>query len=359
MKIITILGARPQFIKASTVSSAFGSAGINETIIHTGQHFDTTMSDIFFKELDLPEPQYHLNIHSLSHGAMTGRMMERLEEVLLQEQPDLVCVYGDTNSTLAGALVAAKLHIPLAHVEAGLRSFNREMPEEVNRVVTDHLSQLLFAPTSLAIKCLQNKGISQGVHLVGDVMMDTILRYQAKAKQTSDILARYQLNHEEFYLATIHRPSNTDDICHLSSILDSFTRLDFPVVFPVHPRTFARINKNQLSHYLAAESIRAIPPVSYLDMLTLESACRAVVTDSGGIQKEAYILGRPCFTLRNETEWKETVELGWNQLVQPETLSKSIANFNQPSAWPMLYGKGDAATKIADMLLSYFLNESS
>ena len=352
MKIITILGARPQFIKASVVSSVFRGVGINEVVIHTGQHFDTTMSDVFFKELDLPEPQYHLNIHSLSHGAMTGRMMERLEEVLLQERPDWVCVYGDTNSTLAGALVAAKINIPLAHVEAGLRSFNRQMPEEVNRVVTDHLSQLLFAPTPLAVKCLQNEGISQGVHLVGDVMLDTILLYQAKAKQTSDILARYQLSYEEFYLATIHRPSNTDDSCRLSSILDSFTQLDYPVIFPIHPRTLAQIHKNQLSYYLAADSIKAIPPASYLDMLNLESACRAVITDSGGIQKEAYVLGRPCFTLRNETEWKETVEIGWNQLVQPETLGKSVANFTQPRELPALYGKGDAATKIADILLS-------
>ncbi len=355
MKIVTILGARPQFIKASVVSCAFNRAGINEIIIHTGQHFDTMMSDIFFKDLELPQPHYHLNIHSLNHGAMTGRMMERIEEVLLQDKPDWICVYGDTNSTLAGALVGAKLHIPIAHVEAGLRSFNRDMPEEINRVITDHLSQLLFAPTPLAVKCLQKSGISQGVHLVGDVMMDTILRYQAKAKHRYDILAKYQLSNNKFYLATIHRPSNTDDSGRLSSILDSFTRLDCPVVFPIHPRTLAQIHKQELSHYLAAESIKAISPVSYLDMLSLENACRAVITDSGGMQKEAYILGRPCFTLRNETEWKETVELGWNQLVQPETLSQSIANFSQPSESPTLYGKGDAATKIADILLASIL----
>ncbi len=355
MKIVTILGARPQFIKASVVSCAFSRAGINEIIIHTGQHFDKMMSDIFFKDLELPLPQHHLNIHSLNHGAMTGRMMEQIEKLLLQDRPDWICVYGDTNSTLAGALVGAKLHIPIVHIEAGLRSFNRDMPEEINRVVTDHLSQLLFAPTPLAVECLQKEGISQGVHLVGDVMMDAVLRYQAKAKQTSDILARYQLSHLDFYLATIHRPSNTDDRCRLSSILNSFTRLDCPVVFPIHPRTFAQIHKSQLSHYLAADSIKAIPPVSYLDMLTLESACRAVITDSGGIQKEAYILGRPCFTLRNETEWKETVELGWNQLVQPETLSQSIANFTQMSEWPTLYGNGDAATKITDILLASML----
>ncbi|MBR8839413.1 MAG: UDP-N-acetylglucosamine 2-epimerase (non-hydrolyzing) [Stigonema ocellatum SAG 48.90 = DSM 106950] len=352
MKIVTILGARPQFIKASVVSSAFSHAGINEIIIHTGQHFDSLMSDIFFQDLDLPQPHYHLNIHSLNHGAMTGRMMEKIEEILLKDPPNWICVYGDTNSTLAGTLVAAKLHIPLAHIEAGLRSFNREMPEEVNRVVTDHLSKLLFAPTPLAVQCLQKEGISQGVHLVGDVMKDAILNYQAKAKQTSNLLAKHKLSPNEFYLATIHRPSNTDDSHRLSSILESFTKLDFPVVFPIHPRTQAQIGKMDLSHYLETDSIVVIPPVSYLDMLMLESASRSVITDSGGIQKEAYILGRPCFTLRNETEWKETVELGWNLLVQPETLSESIANFSQPSEWPTLYGNGDAATKITEIIMA-------
>lgn len=350
MKIVTILGARPQFIKASVVSRAFNIAGIDEVIIHTGQHFDRTMSDIFFQDLELPAPQHHLNIHSLNHGAMTGRMMEQIEELLLQDKPDWICIYGDTNSTLAGALAGAKLRIPLAHIEAGLRSFNRVMPEEVNRVVTDHLSQLLFAPTPLAVKCLRKEGIFQGVHLVGDVMMDTILEYQAKAEQTSDVLARHQLHPQKFYLATIHRPSNTDNVSRLSSILDSFNQLGCPVIFPIHPRTLAQINNNNLRHYLDTGLIKATPPVSYLDMLTLENACRAVITDSGGIQKEAYILRRPCFTLRDETEWKETVESGWNQLVQPTTLSQSIANFTQPSKWPTLYGEGNAASKITDIL---------
>ena len=351
MKIVTILGARPQFIKASVVSSAFSRAGINEIIIHTGQHFDPLMSDIFFQDLDLPQPHYHLNIHSLNHGAMTGRMMEEIEELLFQ-QPDWVCVYGDTNSTLAGALVAAKLCIPLAHIEAGLRSFNRQMPEEVNRVVTDHLSQLLFAPTPLAVQYLRTEGISQGVHLVGDVMMDAVLNYQTLAKSKSDILAKYQLTSKEFYLATIHRPSNTDDRSRLSSILESLTKLNFPVVFPVHPRTEAQIQKLDLSHYLNSESIVVLPPVGYLDMLILLSASRSVITDSGGIQKEAYILGCPCFTLRNETEWKETVNVGWNQLVQPQNLSEAITNFTQPALRNSLYGTGDAANKITDVLLA-------
>ncbi len=352
MNIVTILGARPQFIKASVVSCAFSRAGINEIIIHTGQHFDSLMSDIFFQDLDLPQPHYHLNIHSLNHGAMTGRMMEKIEELLIPDLPDWLCVYGDTNSTLAGALVAAKLHIPLAHIEAGLRSFNRKMPEEVNRVVCDRLSQLLFAPTPLAVECLEKEGISQGVHLVGDVMLDAILTYQTKAKHTSDILARYKLKNHEFYLATIHRPSNTDDSSRLHAILESLTKLDLPVVFPIHPRTQAQIQKMGLSSYIDTESILAIPPVSYLDMLMLESNCRAVITDSGGIQKEAYIFGSPCFTLRDETEWKETVDVGWNQLVKPETLKEAIANFTHPSKSPSLYGDGDASGKIANILLA-------
>ena len=352
MKIATILGARPQFIKASVVSSALEEAGINEIIIHTGQHFDRIMSDIFFQDLDLPQPDYNLNINSLNHGAMTGRMMERIEELLLQEKPDWVCVYGDTNSTIAGALVGAKLHLPVAHVEAGLRSYNRKMPEEINRVVTDRISQLLFAPTPVAVKCLQKEGVFAGVHLVGDVMMDAVLKYQARANNESNILEKYQLNYECFYLATIHRPSNTDDRCRLRAILESLTQMDFPVVFPVHPRTLIKIKEMELSQYLAANSIQAITPVSYLDMLMLVSYCRAVITDSGGIQKEAYMLGIPCFTIRNETEWKETVDCGWNQLVQPENLNQSIANFTQPTERPSLYGEGDATIKIAELLLA-------
>jgi UDP-GlcNAc3NAcA epimerase len=354
MKVVTILGARPQFVKASVVSRAFNQSGIDEIIIHTGQHFDSLMSDVFFKDLELPQPRYHLGIHSLNHAAMTGRMMEKLEELIQQHQPDWVCVYGDTNSTLAGGLVAAKLDIPLAHIEAGLRSYNRQMPEEINRVVTDHLSQLLFAPTPLAIECLQKEGISQGVHLVGDVMMDAILTYQVQAKQVSEILTKHQLTPGKFYLATIHRPSNTDDPTRLRTILESFTTLDLPVVFPVHPRTAARIQTLELDHYFETSALVRIPPVGYLDMLMLESSAYAIITDSGGIQKEACILGCPCFTMRDETEWKETVEIGWNQLVQPETLRESIVKFTPPSKAPSLYGEGDASTKISDLLLHSF-----
>ncbi|AFZ32182.1 UDP-N-acetylglucosamine 2-epimerase [Gloeocapsa sp. PCC 7428] len=350
MKLITILGARPQFIKASVVSSAFKNAGIEEILIHTGQHFDRTMSEVFFQDLDLPQPEYHLNIHSLNHGAMTGRMMEKIEEILLQIKPDWVCVYGDTNSTIAGALVAAKLQIPIVHIEAGLRSFNREMPEEVNRVVTDHLSQLLFAPTPLAVQCLEKEGIFQGVHLVGDVMMDAILTYLVKAQQTSQILEKLDLVDQKFYLATIHRPSNTDNRDRLRNILENLTQLKYPVVFPMHPRTLAKVQQQAMIHYL--EAIQVIPPVSYLDMLILEKNCQAVLTDSGGMQKEAYILERPCFTLRDETEWQETVEVGWNHLVKPENLHQSLTNFTTPTHAPRLYGEGNAATRIADILLA-------
>jgi UDP-GlcNAc3NAcA epimerase len=352
MKVFTILGARPQFVKASVVSRAFQQAGIDEILIHTGQHFDSLMSDDFFQDLDLPQPHYHLDIHSLNHGAMTGRMMEKLEALMVADRPDWVCVYGDTNSTLAGALVAAKLHVPLAHIEAGLRSFNRQMPEEVNRVVTDHLSQLLFAPTPLAVQCLEQEGIIQGVHQVGDVMMDAILAYRDKAEQTSQILEKYQLMPGEFYLATIHRPSNTDDFIRLKAILESFHSLGYPVVFPIHPRTAARIKSMGLQEYLERDSIIPIPPVSYLDMIALENNCNAVITDSGGIQKEAYILGRPCFTMRDETEWQETIDAGWNHLVQPETLNRNISNFKEPSETLNLYGLGKAAHQISEVLFN-------
>ncbi|RUT04638.1 UDP-N-acetyl glucosamine 2-epimerase [Dulcicalothrix desertica PCC 7102] len=351
MKITTILGARPQFVKASVVSNAFKHSSIEETIIHTGQHFDAQMSDVFFKDLNLPQPNHHLNIHSLNHGAMTGRMMEQIETLLQQNKPDWVCVYGDTNSTLAGALVASKLNIPIMHIEAGLRSYNREMPEEINRVVTDHLAKLLLAPTQIAVECLEKEGIYRGVHCVGDVMMDAVLTFHHRAKETSYILDKYNLNPDSFYLATIHRPSNTDNNERLSAILENLTKLDFPVVFPVHPRALNQIKQQGLDNYLNHKQIITIPPVSYLEMLMLESNCSGVITDSGGVQKEAYIFQRPCFTLRNETEWKETVYAGWNHLVQPENLRDTITNFTYPLESPSFYGNGDAAQKIVEILI--------
>lgn len=251
-------------------------------------------------------------------------------------------------------MASVKLHIPVIHIEAGLRSYNREMPEEINRVATDHMAELLFAPTPLAVECLKKEGIFQGVHCVGDVMMDAILTFRTQAQNKSKILDKYQLNKNEFYLATIHRPSNTDNSERLIAILKNLTKLDFPVVFPTHPRTQAKIQQLGLDSYLNNGRILAIPPVSYLDMLIMESNCRAVVTDSGGVQKEAYIFQRPCFTLRNETEWKETVDAGWNYLVQPENLVNVITNFVAPAqAARSLYGEGDASSKIVDILMNY------
>ncbi|MGC1310353.1 MAG: UDP-N-acetylglucosamine 2-epimerase (non-hydrolyzing) [Phormidesmis sp.] len=352
MKVLSVIGARPQFVKAAVVSQAIAQHGITEILVHTGQHFDANMSDAFFADLDLPTPHYNLDIHSLSHGAMTGRMMEALETIMQKEQPDWLLVYGDTNSTLAAALAAAKLHIPIAHVEAGLRSYNRAMPEEINRIVTDQLSTLLFVPTPLATHCLAKEGITQGVHLIGDVMADAVMQYQAKAEAQSQVLARNALQPGGYYLATIHRPSNTDDAGTLAAILQAFTTLDAPVVLPLHPRTKSRIKTFDLRGYLAHPNIKVIPPASYLDMLMLEKHCRAVVTDSGGIQKEAYLSRQPCFTLRPETEWKETVEAGWNRLVTAVGLRDAIAQFQPPTAWPTLYGDGKAAHKVARLLLS-------
>ncbi len=308
MKILSIVGARPQFIKCAPVSRALRKEH-QEILVHTGQHYDENMSGIFFEELSIPPPDYHLGIGSGAHGEQTGRMLLAIEQVLLQEEPDLVLVYGDTNSTLAGALAAAKLHIRIAHVEAGLRSFDRSMPEEINRVVTDHIADLLFVPTETGVANLSREGIYDGVHLTGDVMVDALLYNQYLAKQ-SDILEHLDL--KEYYLTTVHRASNTDDEQKLRSIMDAFAALDRQVVFPAHPRT-----RKYLARYgiVPAEHILIIDPLPYLDMLQLMSHAAAVLTDSGGVQKEAYILQVPCITLRENTEWVETVEDGWNVLV--------------------------------------------
>ena len=348
MKILTVLGARPQFIKASVVSHAFQIAGIQEILVHTGQHFDTSMSDVFFRDLGIPDPDYHLGIHSLNHGVMTGRMMEALETLVLKENPDWLLVYGDTNSTLAGALVAAKLHVPVAHIEAGLRSYNREMPEEINRVVTDQLSTLLFAPTPLAVECLTKEGITQGVYMTGDVMMDATLQYQTKAEEISTILTDHDLEPNQFYLATIHRPSNTDDRLRLSSILDALSQLNLPVIFPLHPRTKKLVQNFGLEEKL--KSLKVVPPATYLDMLVLEKNAKLIITDSGGIQKEAFLARKPCFTLRTETEWVETLESGWNTLVEPNHIQTTIQQFVQPKTWPSLYGDGQASSTIVQIL---------
>jgi len=315
MKILTVVGARPQFIKLAPLSKILRENGINEIIVHTGQHYDENMNDLFFKELEIPEPDYNLGIGSGNHGEQTGRMLIEIEKIILKEKPDLVIVYGDTNSTLAGALSASKLHIKLAHVEAGLRSFNKRMPEEINRVLTDHVSDILFCPTQTAVENLKNEGITNGVYLVGDVMFDALLHFSKISDMKSNILERLNIKPKEYYLATIHRAENTDNYERLKNILTAFSKMDEMVVFPIHPRTKKMINYYGLDDLIENDNVKVIDPVGYLDMLKLEKNAKAILTDSGGVQKEAFWLKVPCITLRDETEWIETVNLGWNRLV--------------------------------------------
>jgi len=319
MKIVSVVGARPQFIKAWPTSKALREAGHQEYLIHTGQHYDYLMSKVFFDELDIPVPDVNLEVGSDRHGRQTGRMLEKIEDILLSQNPDWVLVYGDTNSTLAAALAAVKLHLRLAHAEAGLRSFNREMPEEHNRVLTDHCSDLLFCPTPTAVENLRREGIERGVYMTGDVMLDALLKAKAIAIERSKILNELELKEKAYYLATVHRAENTDNSDNLSNIIKAFTELsrEYPVVFPLHPRTrkaleVIGVNVGSSSSHNAP---RFIPPVGYLDMLRLEESAKAILTDSGGVQKEAFWLQTPCITLRNDTEWIETVDSGWNQLV--------------------------------------------
>lgn len=340
-KIVTVVGARPQFIKAAVVSRAIrehnmqagaGSSTIKEIIVHTGQHFDDNMSKVFFDEMDIPKPDYNLAINSTTHGAMTGRMLEKIEEILIKEKPDWVLVYGDTNSTLAGALAASKLHIPVAHVEAGLRSFNMKMPEEQNRILTDHISTKLFCPTDTAIKNLKNEGIEKGVHKTGDVMFDAFLYYSKLAlekyeKGTNAWRNLFGNLPEDFILLTIHRAENTDDHTRLKNIVEAINETKRNFVFPIHPRTRKIIEKLGISF---DQHVKLIDPVGYLEMIYLENVCSMVVTDSGGVQKEAYFAKKPCVTLRDETEWVETVESGWNRCVGAD---KSLINDAINNSW--------------------------
>lgn len=349
MKILTIVGARPQFIKAWPVSAALRKAGVAEFLVHTGQHYDDRMSGQFFTELELAPPAVNLGVGSGPHGAQTGKMLAAIEEQISAERPDWVLVYGDTNSTLAGALAAAKLHVPVAHVEAGLRSFNRRMPEEINRVLTDHISARLFCPSPASETNLTREGIVAGVHVVGDVMYDALLHFSATAREKSRVLPTLGLRAGDYYLATVHRAENTDNPAELRALLAVLARLDRPTVLPLHPRTRATLEKS--GGVPAHPKLRLIDPVGYLDMLSLTGNAAAVLTDSGGLQKEAYWLGVRCVTLRQETEWAETLQGGWNQLAgaAPDLIRAALRRKPETDRLPH-YGDGAAATRIAGAL---------
>ena len=360
MRIATILGARPQFIKAAVVSRAISKCRnqrkeIHEEIIHTGQHYDPKMSANFFRELEIPEPRYNLNIHGGSHGQMTARMLADIEQVLIDRKPDMVMVYGDTNSTLAGSLAAVKLHIPIAHVEAGLRSFNHRMPEEINRIITDRISQLLFCPTEAAVNNLRKENITNGVHFVGDVMLDALLYYDNTTLWKIKIVDELSLVDRKYGLVTIHRAENTDSHDRLCSILKALESIseNIPLIFPMHPRTKKIIAKHNYTKFL--KNIKVIEPLSYLEMLKVESCAAVIITDSGGIQKEAFIWGIPCITVRDETEWVETVESGLNHIVGAGTES-IVSRFQKivlgkKDVKTNVYGDGNAGEKIVGNLL--------
>lgn len=352
--VLTIVGARPQFIKAAVVSRALAEAGADETLVHTGQHYDVEMSATFFRELGLPTPAHSLEIGSGSHGAQTGRMLEAIEAAIVAASPRVVLVYGDTNSTLAGALAAAKLDVPVAHVEAGLRSFNRRMPEEINRVVTDHVASLLLAPTVTAERNLAAEGIDgDRVHVVGDVMYDLARVAASRLDGRRGVVDRLGLAGTEFALATIHRAENTDDPSRLEAIVGGLERVaeSIPVVLPVHPRT----RKTLVAAGRSLDAgVRVIDPVGYLDMVDLERRAQIVVTDSGGVQKEAFFHQRPCVTLRDETEWVELVELGWNRIVPPvsaeEVAAGVLAQLGTTGRQAAPYGDGTSSRRIAELL---------
>ncbi len=350
LKIVTVVGARPQFIKAAAVSRVLRRT-CTEVLVHTGQHYDDNMSKVFFDELDVPPPDCHLGIGSGGHGAQTGAMLAALEEVLVREKPDRVLVYGDTNSTLAGALAAAKLHLPVAHVEAGLRSFNRRMPEEINRVLTDHLSDLLFCPGETAVAHLAAEGIVAGVHAVGDVMHEALRHAVALAERKTTVLERLGLAPNGYALATLHRAENVDDPARLAQLLAALREVARrqPVVFPVHPRTRRRLAAGGAA---ATAGLRLLEPQGYLDMVRLEAGAAVVLTDSGGMQKEAYWLRVPCVTLRDETEWVETVREGWNVLAgaDGERIARAARNPARPAETPDAYRGAGSVDRLVRIL---------
>lgn len=348
MKVVTVVGARPQFIKAAPMSRALRAAH-QEILVHTGQHYDDNMSAVFFRELGIPEPDVHLGAGGGGHAEQTAKMLVGIEQVLLRERPDWLLIYGDTNSTVAGALAAAKVHVPIAHVEAGLRSFNRRMPEEVNRVIADHLSALLLCPSEVSVRNLAAEGITGGVHVVGDVMADALLDAAARA-DASDVLARHGLKSRGYLLATVHRAENTDDPARLGAILGAFGDIDRTILFPVHPRTRSAIARAGLA---LPANVRVCDPLGYLDLVRALRDADLVLTDSGGLQKEAYWLAVPCVTLRDETEWVETVETGWNRVVGADrtAIGDAASGVKRPGRHPGLYGgDGQAARRCAALL---------
>lgn len=358
MKIVTIVGARPQFVKAAAVSRVIREKH-TEILVHTGQHYDDNMSDVFFEELHIPKPDINLGVGSGSHAKQTAEMMVGIEDILLKEEPDYLLVYGDTNSTLAGAIAASKIHVPIVHVEAGLRSFNMRMPEEQNRILTDRISKLLLCPTDVAVENLKKEGLTEGVYNIGDVMCDAVLYY---SKLLDEQPADYYFSHlkglfgevkpvHEWYLATIHRAENTDSIDKIREILDAFERLDVPVIFPVHPRTKGLVQELKNTHRY--DNILFIEPMGYLDMLYFVKNAKKAVTDSGGLQKETYILDTPCVTVRDQTEWVETLIGNHNILAKPnaediiDKVMNTVIDYDNKKAY---YGNGDAAKKICELL---------
>ena len=355
MHVLSVVGARPQFVKLAPLSRLLRQQA-TETIVHSGQHYDAGLSEVFFEELGLPAPNRNLGIGSGLHGEQTGAMLAAIERILIEVEPDLVAVFGDTNTTLAGALAAAKLTIPIAHVEAGLRSRNRGMPEEVNRVLVDHVSALLFAPGVEARENLRSEGIEEGVHVVGDIMLDAVLQHAERARDRSTVLERLGLADGCYLVATVHRAANTDAPERLRAIMEGLGSLEYPVILPLHPRTAASLKRHGIR---LPGNVLGTAPVGYLDMLRLVSGARCVITDSGGLQKEAFYLERPCLTLREETEWPETVQAGWNRLVSPEpedlraALGAMSGDLPEP---PELYGDGRTAERILRVILEQVQN---
>jgi UDP-GlcNAc3NAcA epimerase len=370
MKVLTVVGARPQFIKAAMVSRAIeewnGGSGsslgrIQEVLVHTGQHYDDNMSDVFFRELEISPPAHNLAVGSGPHGQQTGRMLEGLERIMQKEKPDLALIYGDTNSTLAGGLAASKLQIPVAHVEAGLRSHNRTMPEEINRILVDHLSTLLFCPSTVAEKNLGSEGITKGVHLVGDVMYDSLLFNLNRMREKKNVLDRMGLRAGNYGVLTIHRAENADNPIKLREIVAALQRLNLPLVFPVHPRTQAALTHAGITTFPSL--IRPTKPLSYQEMLELVRGARLILTDSGGVQKEAFLLRVPCVTLRNETEWVETVDAGWNRLAgtDPDKIVSASRELlaRRPGTPGQPYGDGQAGQSVVRVMAEYLAGHCS